>query len=54
MKKTRIEIQHQLEKTNHVFFVQDPNSLSQKEKDRIMAKMNVEILFVHGRLYKKK
>jgi len=53
MKKTRITITHQLEKTNHVFLVQDPSSLSQKEKDRIMAKMNVEMLFVNGRLYKK-
>jgi hypothetical protein len=53
MKKTRIKITHQLEKTNHVFLVHNPSSLSQKEKDMIMAKMNVEMLFVHGRLYKK-
>ena len=53
MKKTRITITHQLEKSKHVFLIQDPNCLNQKEKDRIMAKMNVEMLFVNGRLYKK-
>ena len=53
MKKTRITITHQLEKTNHVFLVHNPSSLSQKEKDRIMAKMNVEMLFVNGKIYKK-
>lgn len=53
MKKTRITITHQLEKTNHLFLVQDPNRLTKIEKERIMAKMNVEILFINGRLYKK-
>ena len=52
MKKTRITITHQLEKTKHVFLVQDPNRLTQIEKERIMAKMNVEMLLVNGRLYK--
>lgn len=52
MKKTRITITHQLEKTTHVFLVQDPNRLTKIEKERIMAKMNVEILFIHGKLYK--
>lgn len=52
MKKTRITILHQLEKTKHVFMVLDPNRLTQKEKERIMAKMNVEILFVNGKIYK--
>ena len=51
MKKTRITITHQLEKTKHVFLIQDPNRLTQKEKDRIMAKMNVEMLFVNGKIY---
>lgn len=50
---TRIMITHQLEKTKHEFLIQDPNRLNQKGKDRIMAKMNVEILFVNVRLYKK-
>ncbi len=53
MKKTRITITHQLEKTKHTFLVFDPDKLSQIEKERIMAKMNVEILFVNGKLYKK-
>ena len=53
MKKTRITITHQLEKTKHVFMVLDPNRLTQKEKDRIMAKMNVEMLLINGRLYKR-
>jgi hypothetical protein len=47
-----ITITHQLEKTKHVFMVQDPNRLTNIEKDRIMSKMNVEMLFVNGRLYK--
>jgi hypothetical protein len=53
MKKTRITITHQLEKTKHTFLVLDPDKLSQIEKERIMAKMNVEMLFINGRLYKK-
>lgn len=52
MKKTKITITHQLEKTKHVFLVHEPNRLTQKEKERIMVKMNVEMLFVNGRLYK--
>ena len=52
MKKSRITITHQLEKTKHVFLVQDPNRLTNIENDRIMSKMNVEMLFVNGRLYK--
>lgn len=51
MKKTRITITHQLEKTKHVFLVQDPFHLTQEEKERIMGKMNVEMLFVNGKLY---
>jgi hypothetical protein len=53
MKKSRITITHQLEKTKHVFLVQDPNRLTQIERERIMAKMNVEMLLINGRLYKK-
>ena len=52
MKKTRITITHQLEKTKHTFLVIDPDKLSQIEKGRIMAKMNVEMLFINGRLYR--
>jgi hypothetical protein len=53
MKKTRITITHQMEKTKHVFLVQDPNRLTNIEKERIMAKMNVEMLFINGKLFKK-
>ena len=52
MKKTRITITHQLEKTKHVFLVQDPNRLTNIEKNRIISKMNVEMLFINGKLYK--
>ncbi len=52
MKKQRITITHQLEKTKHVFLVVDPDKLSQIEKIRIMAKMNVEMLFINGKLYR--
>jgi hypothetical protein len=52
MKKTRITIMHQLEKTKHVFLVQDPNRLTQREKERIMVKINVDMLFINGRIYK--
>jgi hypothetical protein len=52
MKKSKITITHQLEKTKHVFLVQDQNRLTQKEKERIMVKMNVDMLFINGRIYK--
>jgi len=52
MKKTRIEITHQLEKTVHVFYVYDPNYLTNNEVMRIKTKMNVEMVFVNSKLYK--
>ena len=52
MKKTRITIIYQLEKTKHIFMVKDPNRLTQREKERIMTKMNVEMLLINERLYK--
>ena len=52
MKMTRITITHQLEKTKYVFLIQDPNILTQIEKERTMAKMNVEMLLINGRFYK--
>jgi hypothetical protein len=52
MKKTRITKTHQLEKTKHVFLVQNQYRLTQKEKERIMVKMNVDMLFINGRIYK--
>ena len=53
MKKARITITHQLEKTKHVFLVQDPNRLTKKEKERIMIKINVEMLLLQGKLHQK-
>ena len=52
MKKTRIEITHQLEKTVYVFFVDDPNNLTNNEVLRIKNKMNVKMVLVNGNLYK--
>jgi hypothetical protein len=52
MKKTRIEITHQVEKTKHHFMVVDPDKLSSSEVDRIKKVMGVEMVFVNGRLYK--
>lgn len=53
MKKHRITITHQQDKTKHVFLVLDPDRLTQQEKERIMTKMNVEMLLINGRLYKR-
>jgi hypothetical protein len=52
MKKTRIKITHQLEKTVHHFLVVNPNKLSYDEVNRICDKMNVTSLFINGKLYK--
>ena len=53
MKKTRITITHQLEKTKHTFLVANPDKLSRIESERIMAKMGVLMLFINGKLYRK-
>ncbi len=52
MKKTRISITHQLEKTQHNFMVVNPDKLSSSEVDSIKRVMGVEMVFVNGRLYK--
>ena len=52
MKKTRITIVHQLEKTQHHFMVENPDKLSSSEVNRIKIEMGVEMVFVNGRLYK--
>lgn len=52
MKKTRITITHQLEKTQHHFIVVNPDKLSSSYVDRIKRVMGVEMVFVNGRLYK--
>lgn len=51
MKKTRIKITHQVDKTIHHFHVLDPNNLSKDEVQRICLKMNVTALFINGRFY---
>jgi hypothetical protein len=51
MKKQRITITHQLEKTKHVFLVVEPKKLSRNEVENIMKKMGVSMLFVNGKLY---
>ena len=52
MKKTKITIVHQLEKTKHHFLVFNPDKLTCLEIERIKKVMMVEMVFVNGRLYK--
>ena len=52
MKKTRITITHQLEKTQNHFMVVNPDKLTSSEVERIKRVMGVETVFVNGRLYK--
>ena len=52
MKKTRISITHNLEKTQHYFMVVNPDKLNFLEVDMIKEDMGVEMVFVNGRLYK--
>ncbi len=52
MKKIRIEITHQLEKTQHHFMVVNPDKLTSLEVEKIKKEMGVEMVFVNGRLYK--
>lgn len=52
MKKTRISITHNLEKTQHHFEVENPDKLNFLEVDMIKNEMGVEMVFVNGRLYK--
>ena len=52
MKKTRITIVHQLEKTQHHFMVVNPYKLTSSEVERIKKEMGVDMVFVNGSLYK--
>ena len=52
MKKTRIEITHQIEKTKHVFYVIDQDKLNNSEVETIKMEMGVSMVFVNGKLYK--
>jgi hypothetical protein len=51
MKKTKITITNQLEKTQHHFMVVNPDKLTCLEVDKIKKGMGVEMVFVNGRLY---
>ncbi len=52
MKKTRVSITHNLEKTQHHFMVGNPDKLTSSEVDKIKEEMGVEMVFVNGRMYK--
>ena len=52
MKKTKIDITHQVEKTQHHFMVVNPDKLISSEVLRIKIVIGVEMVFVNGRLYK--
>jgi len=52
MKKTKISITHQIEKTKHYFMVVNPDKLTTSEVERIKKVMGIEMVFVSGRLYK--
>lgn len=52
MKKTRITITHQVEKTQYHFMVGNSENLTSSEVDRIKKEMGVEMEFENGRLYK--
>ena len=52
MKKTKISITHQIEKTHHHFIVVNPEKLTSSEVEKIKKIMGVEMVLIHGRLYK--
>jgi hypothetical protein len=52
MKKTRITITHQLEKSQHHFMVVNPAKLTSSEVEKIKMAMCIEMGFLNGSLYK--
>lgn len=54
MKKKRITITHQIEKTTLVFYVINPDKLTNFEVGRIKKGMGTGMVFVNGNLYKYK
>jgi hypothetical protein len=52
MKKTRITITHNLEKTQYHFMVCNPDKLTSSEVELIKWEMGVEMVFVNGKLYR--
>jgi hypothetical protein len=51
MKKTRITITHQIEKTQHRFMVENSDKLTRSEVDRIKKVMGVEMVFANGNFF---
>ena len=52
MKKTRITITHNIEKTQYHFMVENPDKLSSSEVEMIKEEMGVELVFVNGKMYR--
>jgi hypothetical protein len=52
MKKKKITVVHQIEKTQHHFMVVNPDKLNRLEVERIKKIMGVEMVLVNGKLYK--
>jgi hypothetical protein len=52
MKKTRITITHQLEKTQYHFMLVNADKLTSLEVYKIKEEISVERVFVNGKLYK--
>ena len=48
-----ISIQHQTEKTIHIFSVVDPNKLTSIEVQTICIEMNVKGILVNGKYYER-
>lgn len=52
MKRSKISITHQCEKTQHHFMVVNPDKLTNSEVNKIKKAMRVEMVFVNGKFYK--
>ena len=52
MKKKKITITHQLDKTIHTFSVTNPDSITKEEVSKICEEMNVTALLINGRYYR--
>ena len=48
----RVTIQHQVERTFHTFKVKNADKLNKEEVHHICSTMNVETLFINGKIYK--
>lgn len=52
MKKKKIKITHQEEKTVHHFLIENPDRLKPTEVERIKLNMGVDSLFINGKYYR--